>query len=61
MYLDTAVLESQVIKHKDCDPLGLELCPGDKNGSICILLHVDCQLNQHYLLKNAVFFATGWF
>jgi hypothetical protein len=33
------------------DPLGLELCTRDKNGSICILLHDNFQLNLHCLLK----------
>ena len=28
---------------------------GDKYGSICILLHVDIQLDQHYLLKMLSF------
>jgi hypothetical protein len=32
---------------------------GDSYGSICILLHADCQLNQHYLLKM-LSFPTGW-
>ena len=31
--------------------LDLSFVQGDKNGSICILLHADHQLNQHYLLK----------
>ena len=37
------------------DPLGLELCPRDKNGSIW-LLHRDFQLNQDHLLKVLSFF-----
>jgi hypothetical protein len=36
--------------------LDLSFVQGDKNGSICILLHVDCQLNQHLLLKMLSFF-----
>ena len=31
--------------------MDLSFVKGDKNGSICILLYADCQLNQHYLLK----------
>jgi hypothetical protein len=31
--------------------LGLSFVQGDKNGSICILLHDNCQLSQHHLLK----------
>jgi hypothetical protein len=31
--------------------LDLSFVPGDKNGSISILLHTDSQLYQHYLLK----------
>ena len=27
----------------------------DKNGLICILLHANCQLNQHHLLKMLSF------
>jgi hypothetical protein len=33
---------------------------GDKNGSFCILLHADHQLNQHHLLKM-LFFSLGGF
>ena len=31
--------------------LDLRFAQEDKNGSICILLHADHQLNQHHLLK----------
>jgi len=31
--------------------LDLSFEQGDKNGSICILPHANCQLNQHHLLK----------
>ena len=31
----------------------------DKNGLICILLHVNCQLNQHHLLKMSSFPLDG--
>ena len=31
--------------------LELSLVQGDKNGSICILLHADLQLNQHHMLE----------
>jgi hypothetical protein len=34
------------------DPLRLDLCTGDKNVSICILLHADFQVNQHHFLKT---------
>ena len=36
--------------------LDLSLVQGDKNGSICILLYADCQLNHHHLLKMLSFF-----
>jgi hypothetical protein len=36
--------------------LDLNIVQGDKNGSIRILLHADCQLSQHYLLKMVSFF-----
>ena len=36
--------------------LDLSFLQGDKNGSICILLHADHQLNQHNLLKILPFF-----
>ena len=41
--------------------LDLSFVQGDKNGSICILLHANCQLNQYHLLKMLSFFPTGWF
>ena len=31
--------------------LDLNFLQGDKNGSICILLHANCQLNQHCFWK----------
>jgi hypothetical protein len=31
--------------------LDMSFVQGDNNGSICILLHAYCQLNQHHLLK----------
>ena len=31
--------------------LDLSFVQGDKNGLICLLLHANCQLNQHHLLK----------
>jgi hypothetical protein len=36
--------------------LDLSFVQGDKNGSICILLHADLQLDQHHLLKMLSFF-----
>jgi hypothetical protein len=36
--------------------LDLSFVQGEKNGSICILLHVDLKLNQHHLLKMLSFF-----
>ena len=36
--------------------LDLSFVQGDKNGSICILLHADCELNQNHLLKMLSFF-----
>jgi hypothetical protein len=36
--------------------LDLTLVQGDKNGSICILLHDNCQLGQNHLLKMLPFF-----
>ena len=33
------------------DRLRLEHCTGDENRSIYILLHANCQLSQHHLLK----------
>ena len=41
--------------------LDLSFVQGDKNGSICILLHANHQLSQHHLLKMMSFFSTGWF
>jgi hypothetical protein len=40
--------------------IDLSFVQGDKNGSICILLHDKCQLCQHHLLKM-LFFSTGCF
>jgi hypothetical protein len=36
--------------------LNLSFVQGDKNGSICFLLHANRQLSQHYLLKMLSFF-----
>ena len=36
--------------------LDLSFEQGDKNGSVCILLHADFQLNHHHLLKMLSFF-----
>jgi hypothetical protein len=36
--------------------LDLSFVQGDKNGLIYILLHDNCQLNQHHLLKMLSFF-----
>jgi hypothetical protein len=41
--------------------LDLSFVQVDKNGSIYILLHVNCQLSQHHLLKMLSLFPTGWF
>ena len=41
--------------------LDLSFVEGDKNGSICILLHADRQLNQHHLLKMRSFFPLDDF
>jgi hypothetical protein len=38
------------------DPLGLELYPRRENESICILLNIDCKLDQYHLLKILSFF-----
>jgi hypothetical protein len=38
------------------DPLRLELCTRDKNGPIHSLLHDNCQLCQHHMLKMLSFF-----
>jgi hypothetical protein len=35
--------------------LDLRFVQGVKNGSICILQHAHCQLNQHHLLKRLSF------
>jgi hypothetical protein len=37
------------------DPLRLQLCTRNKNGSICIILHDNCHLFQHHLLKMLSF------
>ena len=36
--------------------LDLSFLQGDKNRSMCILLHANCQLSQHHLLKTLSFF-----
>jgi len=36
--------------------LDLSFVQGDNNGSICILLHTDLQLNQHHFSKMLSFF-----
>jgi hypothetical protein len=36
--------------------LDLSFVQGGKYGSICILLHVNCLLSQHHLLKILSFF-----
>ena len=41
--------------------LDLTLVQGDRNGSIHILLHVNCQLWQHDLLKMMSFFPVDGF
>jgi hypothetical protein len=41
--------------------LNLSFVQGDKNGSICIFLHVDIQLNQDHLLKMLSFFPLDNF
>ena len=41
--------------------LDLSFGRGDKNGLICMLLHVYYQLNQHQLLKNTVFYPLDGF
>ena len=40
--------------------LDLSFVQGDKYRPICILLHVDCQLEQHHLSKMPSF-STVWF
>ena len=41
--------------------LNLNFVQGDKNGSIYILLHANCQLNQHHFLKILCFFPLDGF
>ena len=41
--------------------MDLSFVRGNKNGSMCILLYADHQLNKHQLLKNAVFFPLDGF
>jgi hypothetical protein len=41
--------------------LDLTLVQGDRNGSTCILLHDNCQLCQHQLLKMLFFFHWIFF
>jgi hypothetical protein len=41
--------------------LDLSFEQGDENGSICILLHFDHQLNQHHVLKMLSFFPLDVF
>ncbi|CRH48841.1 Uncharacterised protein [Chlamydia trachomatis] len=41
--------------------LDISFVQGDKNGSICLLLHDNCQLNQHHLLKMLSFFQLNGF
>jgi hypothetical protein len=36
--------------------LELSFVQGDKNGSIFILLHANCQFSQHHFFEHAVFF-----
>jgi hypothetical protein len=38
------------------DPFRLEFVQGDKNGSVLILLHDNCQLCKNHLLKILSFF-----
>ena len=40
--------------------MDLTFVQGDKKESICIFLHANSQLCQHYLLKM-MSFSTGWF
>jgi len=40
--------------------LDLRIVLGDKNGSICILLHADLQLNQRHLLKMLSYSLDGF-
>jgi hypothetical protein len=41
--------------------LDLSFVQGDKNVSICILLHANCQLSQHHFLKMLSFFPLHGF
>jgi hypothetical protein len=41
--------------------LDLSFVQGDKNGSICILLHDNSQLIQHHLLKMVSYFPLDGF
>jgi hypothetical protein len=41
--------------------LDLSCSQGDRNTSICIILHVDCQLNKQHLLKMLSFFPLDGF
>ena len=41
--------------------LDISFVQGDKNGSICLLLHDNRQLNQHHLLKMLSFFQLNGF
>jgi hypothetical protein len=41
--------------------LFLSFVQGDKDGSICYLLHADHQLNQKHLLKMLSFFPLDGF
>ena len=47
---------SLVLLEEVLDPLRLELCTGDKNGSILKLLHANCKLNQHHYWRSCLFF-----
>jgi hypothetical protein len=41
--------------------LDLTFVQGNKSGSICILLHADCHLNQYHLFKMLPFFPMDGF
>ena len=41
--------------------MDLSLVQGDKDGSICILLHADLQLNQQPFIEKAIFFPLDVF
>jgi hypothetical protein len=41
--------------------LDLSFVQGDKNGSVCILLHADHHLSQHHLLNIMSFFPVDGF